>query len=128
LREYIKLWGFVVALDKPKIVKVEDVEPRPVENAEGVRIRVLISSEEAPTYAMRVFEMDPGGHIPRHSHPWEHEIFVLRGVIRVAVGDRIFVVGPRTAIYIPPNVPHEYWCESNDGAEFICTIPNKPTA
>lgn len=116
-----------MALNKPKVVRVEDVEPKPVENAVGTRIRVLISNSEAPTYAMRLFEMDPGGHIELHSHPWEHEIFVLRGKVRIRIGSEVFEVGPRTAIYIPPNVPHEYWCVGEEKAEFICIIPNRPT-
>jgi len=117
-----------LALDKPKVVKADEIEPKPVEGATGTRIRVLISSSDAPTFAMRLFEMDPGGHIELHSHPWEHEIFVLRGRVRVRIGDQTIEAGPRTAIYIPPNVPHEYWCISEEKAEFICVIPNKPSA
>lgn len=115
-------------LDKPKVVRVEDVEPKPVENAVDTTIRVLISSEEAPTYAMRVFEMGSNGHIPAHSHPWEHEIFILEGRVRIRVEDQVFELGPNTAIYIPPNKVHEYWNIGGGRARFICTIPNRPTA
>ncbi len=114
-------------LEKPKIVHVSKVEPEHVPNAEKTNVRVLFSPEETPTYAMRFFEIDVGGHIPAHKHPWEHEIFVLEGKIKVKVDDKYFTLEPKTAIYIPPCATHEYWNIGNVKAKFICTIPNKPT-
>jgi len=61
-------------ITRPKVVKANEVDIVPVENAQNTWIRVLISASEAPTYAMRIFEMDIDGHIDAHSHPWEHEI------------------------------------------------------
>ena len=45
----------------------EDVEATPVEmdDAEGVRMRMLIGpQEDAPNFNMRMFEVNPGGHTP----------------------------------------------------------------
>jgi len=117
-----------LVLDKPKVVQLEDVKPQNVENAVDTTIRVLISGEEAPTYAMRVFEMGPRGYIPAHSHPWEHGIFVLEGKLRIKVENEVFELEPNTAIYIPPNKVHEYWNIGGGRVRFICTIPNRPTA
>ena len=59
-----------------KDVKAEDVG----EGAKGVKIRWLIGEQDgAPNFAMRHFEVAPGGHTPHHSHDWEHEVFVLSG-------------------------------------------------
>ena len=117
-----------MVLNRPKIVRVDDVKPEPVANAEGTFIRVLFPPNETLTYAMRVFEMEPKGHIPAHKHPWEHEIFILKGRLRIKVGEEEFILEPETAIYIPPNMVHEYWNIGEEKAKFICTIPNKPTA
>ena len=117
-----------MVLEKPKVVRVSEVRAELVPNTKGTMIRVLFSPEETLTYAMRVFEMEPGGHIPAHKHPWEHEIFILEGKVKAKVGDKVFTLEPGTAIYIPPNIVHEYWNIGNSKAKFICTIPNKPTA
>jgi len=117
-----------MVLTEPKVVRLEDVVLMPVENAKNTWIRVLISTSEGLTYAMRVFEMDVGGHIPAHKHPWEHEIFVLEGRVRIRVEDKVFDLERYTAIYIPPNKVHEYWNVGSSRARFICVIPVRPTA
>jgi len=58
-------------------VPAEDVKE---DDASGVKIRWLISRRDgAENFAMRCFEIEPGGHTPRHSHDWEHEVFILKG-------------------------------------------------
>ena len=65
------------------IVKaVQDVEEIPVTEAgaRGTTIRWMFnSSDGVPTFAMRYFVVKPGGSTPRHAHPWEHEVFVIKG-------------------------------------------------
>jgi uncharacterized cupin superfamily protein len=65
-----------------QIKKLEEVAQAPVtmEGAAGCRVRWLVGDQDAaPNFAMREFELDPGGHTPRHFHPYEHEIYVLEG-------------------------------------------------
>ncbi len=113
-------------MDKPKIVHWKEVPPvHPIEGNFKVRMRVLIGENDAPTYLMRVFEVDPGGVIPNHAHPWEHEIFILKGTLKLRIEDKEYIVQEGHAIYIPPNVPHEYENIGNTTAIFICTIPKQ---
>jgi len=57
-------------------VKAEDVG----EGAFRVRVKWLIDEKVgAENFAMRLFEVEPGGYTPYHKHPWEHEVFVLEG-------------------------------------------------
>ena len=66
------------------IKKIKDVPAVPVEmeGARDVKVRVLFGPDDnAPTFAMRVFELDKAGHTPYHSHPFEHEVIVLNGQI-----------------------------------------------
>lgn len=88
-----------------KVVHYDQVELEPVyaEGAEGAQIRWLISQKDgAPNFAMRMFEVAPGGHTPYHQHEWEHELYCLsgkgalvteRGDIAFAEND-IMYVGP----------------------------------
>ncbi|MCD6196772.1 MAG: cupin domain-containing protein [Staphylothermus sp.] len=104
------------------LVKKEKV---PEDMAEKTWIRWLIRKEDgAPNFAMRVFEVESGGHIKAHSHPWEHEIFVLEGVGDIRIGDRVYRVTSGFFIYIPPNVEHEYWNKGDKPLVFICLIPH----
>ena len=58
-------------------VELENVD---VEGAKGAKIRWLISQKDgAPTFAMRMFEVEPGGNTPYHQHDWEHELYCLSG-------------------------------------------------
>ena len=54
-----------------KITRYTDVPPEQVgEGAEGVSIRWAISQRDgAENFAMRVFQIEPGGFTPRHEPP-----------------------------------------------------------
>ena len=66
----------------PKIVDTEQFQAKPVE-MEGVKdatIReVITEADGAPNFAMRIFEVEVGGHTPLHTHDYEHEIYILGG-------------------------------------------------
>ena len=64
------------------VKKIEDVPAAQVqmEGAKNVTVRVLFGPDDnAPTFAMRLVEIDADGHTPFHAHPFEHEVFVLKG-------------------------------------------------
>ena len=63
-------------------------ESTDLEDAQGVSKRVLIGKNEgAPTFYMRHFHISPHGFSPLHSHPWEHEVYIISGKGSIAVGD-----------------------------------------
>ena len=88
--------------------------------------QVLISSQEAPNFALRRFIMQPGGGMPRHTNTVEHEQYVLNGQARVGIGSEVFEVKKGDVVFIPENVPHWYENTGSDTFEFICVVPNKP--
>ena len=94
-----------------KHVHYDEVEAKDVEmaGAEGVKVRWLISAEDgAPNFYMRRFELDPGGHTPRHSHAWEHEVYILEGegMIFGNGEERPFRAGD--VVYMPPGEVHHF--------------------
>ncbi|NOZ89396.1 MAG: cupin domain-containing protein [Crenarchaeota archaeon] len=108
-------------------VEAEDATVPGGGRLEGVRIRWLVRREDgAPTFAMRLFEMEPGAVIPAHEHPWEHEIFVLDGDVEVCIEERCYQLRRGWFLYIPPNVSHSYRAGSK-GAQFLCIIPHSPS-
>jgi quercetin dioxygenase-like cupin family protein len=103
-------------------VKADDVTEG---GAEGTRIRWLITKGDgAEHFAMRYFEMAPGGHSPHHSHPWEHEVFILEGACLVACGDQKRNVDAGSAVFIPPNVVHHFKNEGKGTLRFLCVVPH----
>jgi quercetin dioxygenase-like cupin family protein len=101
------------------------IEPKEAgDGAKGVRVRWLIDrGVGAENFAMRLFEMDPGGETPLHRHPWEHEIFFLEGSGVVAGGGVEEVFGPGDVVFIPPNELHQIRGGGRSGVKFLCLIP-----
>ena len=59
--------------------------------------------EEATHFMLRRFEIQPGGFIGVHSHPEEHQIFVIKGPIILIDGDENETqVIPRNSFMNPP--------------------------
>ena len=100
----------------------EEVE----EGAEGVLIRWLIRDVDgARNFFMRHFEIALGGHTPRHSHPWEHEVFILegKGVVLGAEGEREF--SPGDAIFVPGGEEHQFRNPGKEPVTLLCLIPSQ---
>ena len=89
----------------------------------GVTMREMVTSDDgAPTFAMRVFDLEPGAATPYHDHPWEHEVFIVRGAghVKSEQGDRPFRAGD--TIFIPGGETHCFVAES--AVQFVCVIPS----
>jgi quercetin dioxygenase-like cupin family protein len=104
-------------------IKQEDIkEPR----FEDVKVRRLITKDDgAENFAMRHFEIAPGGQSAHHTHDWEHETFILDGHGSVVCGEEKKRVGPGYVIFIPPNVPHHFENLGHEALRFLCLIPYK---
>ncbi|MHA2043175.1 MAG: cupin domain-containing protein [Candidatus Thorarchaeota archaeon] len=108
-------------------INYKEREETPVEvaGAKNMTVRWLIGRNTgAKTYAMRHFEIKPGGIIPLHTHDEEHEIFVLEGEAKL-LGDLEGSVAKKDdVVFVPSNLPHGY--DNTKGKKsfrFICVIP-----
>jgi quercetin dioxygenase-like cupin family protein len=103
-------------------VKTED-EHAP---AKGVKIRWLIDEEKgAPTFSMRLFEVEAGGNTPYHTHAWEHEVFILEGegvLIDKTMRER--KVKPWDVILVEPSEKHGFRNPNRETFKFLCLIPH----
>jgi quercetin dioxygenase-like cupin family protein len=95
------------------------------DEAPGVTIRWVIDEEHdgAPFYALRVIEVQPGGHTPDHTHPFEHENFVVEGRGRVLIGETWHDVVPGSVVFVPGGVRHTYVNAGDAPFRFLCGIP-----
>jgi quercetin dioxygenase-like cupin family protein len=113
-----------------KVQHYEKIESQPVDmpGAEGCAVRWLIGQQDgAPNFAMRQFEVQQGGFTPRHSHPYEHEVFVLEGTGVVLEGDRERSLASGDVVYVAPNEVHQFRNTGSTPLKFISLVPNSAT-
>ncbi len=103
-----------------------EVPSEPLSVGVGASKAVLISSQEAPNFALRKFAIRPGGSMPLHINLVEHEQYVLKGKAQVVIDDVVHEVEPGDVVFIPANVPHSYTTLSDEDFVFLCSVPNKP--
>jgi len=109
-----------------RIVHSWDVAAQPVqeEGAKGATVRWLISRPEgAPSFAMRLFELQPDGSTPLHSHAWEHEVFILEGEAEVVCDAGPTRVAAGDAVLVLPDERHQFRNVGGSVARFLCMIP-----
>ena len=104
----------------------KDVAPEKVtaEGTRGATIRWLISDKDgAPNFALRLFEVEPGGYTPYHKHPWEHEVFILKGkgILVTEAGETPFE--GNFFIFIPPGEMHQFKNTGDEPLVFLCIVP-----
>ena len=105
----------------PTQIEWEEVKEQ---GAQGVRKKVLIGEKEgAPNFIMRMFEVEPGGTTPCHSHPWEHEVYVLSGRGKVFAGGKEIEIAPGDALLIEPDEEHQFKNPYSQPLIFLCLIP-----
>lgn len=91
--------------------------------AQGASVQWLLSAAEgAPTFALRRFSLAPGGQTPLHSHPWEHEAYVLGGSGVVVTNAGETPVQADCAVLILPDEEHCFRAGA-DGLQFLCLVP-----
>jgi quercetin dioxygenase-like cupin family protein len=101
-------------------VKAKDAE----EGASKLKIRWLITKEMgAENFAMRLFEMEPGGYSPLHAHPWEHEVFILEGEGSVFDGENAKEFKAGDVVFVPPSERHQFKNNGRKTLKFLCLIP-----
>ncbi len=112
-----------------KHISYKDVEPVEYNNeaVKGVSGRVLIGKADgADNFCMRFFELAPGGNTPKHSHEWEHEVFIHSGSGEVLCDGAWKPVVAGDALFVPGNEPHQFRNAGEAPFSFVCIIPAGP--
>lgn len=83
---------------------------------EGVVSRVW-SGEQA---ALSAIELEPGAHVPEHSHPNEQTGLLLQGTLTFRIGDETKELRAGSTWVIPSDVPHEV--DAGPGGAFLVEL------
>ena len=90
---------------------------------QGVRMAVMVGREDgAPNFALRQFQVEPGGHSPRHSHDYEHEVYVVDGGGTVLLNGKEQSIRAGDVVYVPADHEHQFRA-ANGGLKFLCLVP-----
>ena len=86
--------------------------------AHGIKMRTVIGEKDgAPNFCMRIISLEAGGESPDHSHPWEHENFIISGKGTLEVDGKTVNLHPSDVLYIPPNAHHHF--RATEALEFV---------
>ncbi len=88
--------------------------------------RVLVGPAEGwDGHVMRLFEIGPGGHTPRHSHDWPHINVVVagRGVLHVDGVDHEIVQG--SSAFVPAGATHQFSNAGDETLQLVCIVPER---
>ena len=92
--------------------------------AKDVTIRWLLGQgSPAPNFYLRLFEVQPGGHSPYHTHPGEHEIFILEGRGRINARGGACPVAAGSFALVEPNEEHQFENTGDGVLKFLCLVP-----
>jgi quercetin dioxygenase-like cupin family protein len=90
----------------------------------GVSKRVLIGPKDgAQGFAMRYFEVRPGGNSAFEHHPEIHQVYVLHGRGQVLLGDTWHDIAEGDVVYIEPEEQHQLKAAADAPLGFICVAP-----
>ena len=101
-------------------------EPVEMEGAEGVTVRWLLAADQgASNFHMRRFTVAAGGQTPRHSHPFEHEVYVLegRGEVWDGPAGTWRALKPHDVVLAPADEEHQFRAAADQALVFLCLIP-----
>lgn len=92
--------------------------------AQGIAKKVLVSPAEGwDGYVMRVFDVESKGHTPRHSHPWPHINWIIKGEGILQIDGTDYPVKEGSFAYVPSNAVHQFTNAGSTQFSFICIVP-----
>lgn len=117
-------------LDRPgaAAVLIRNIDETPLTPAampgvQGVTMAVMVGREHgAPNFSLRQFKVEAGGHSPRHSHDYEHEVFIVGGGGTVFLEGRENPIRSGDIIFVPADEEHQFRA-GPQGLRFLCLVP-----
>ncbi|MBN1652876.1 MAG: cupin domain-containing protein [Deltaproteobacteria bacterium] len=112
-----------------KIFKYTDLAATTLDtdSIKSVKAAVAIGKADgASNFCMRIFTIEKGGYTPRHSHAWEHGIFIHQGRGQVFNQGSWIDVESDSVIFISGNEKHQIRNTGDSPLVFVCVIPSGP--
>lgn len=110
------------------VANEKDVSATPFNSIEvkDAAMKVLVSEKEGwQDHVMRMIELGPDGHSPKHAHDWPHINYVVagNGVLHMDGKDHPLDAGGYA--FVPEGVVHQYRNTGSEPFRFICIVPSR---
>jgi quercetin dioxygenase-like cupin family protein len=101
-----------------------EVKAVPVVEEPGVAVRWLVSQlDEAPNFALRLYEVEAGAATAAHTHYWEQDVFVLSGRGVVVGDDGEIPLTEGDVVYVPAGEGHQFVNTGHGVLRFLMILP-----
>lgn len=101
------------------ITKLEDAEFFYPSGHYGVSDKVLVGRKNGARFDLWYGFFAPGAYAEPHSHDFEQVFFILKGEMSIITNGRKEIIGPNTAVYIPPGEVHSLKNERMEMVELL---------
>ena len=100
-----------------------DLMPAPeVEGTKDAGLRWLTDENSSEFFHMRHVIVEEGGMVGLHDHPYEHQVFVLKGKGKCVIEGEELVLTEGCFGLVPGGVKHSFENIGDGPLEFICCI------
>ena len=110
------------------ISHIDEIEKKALrgETLEGVTKQTAVGPEQGwADHVMRVFTVSPGGHTPKHRHPWPHINYVLDGSGTLYHSGETSGISRGSVAYVPADTEHQFTNTGTENLVFICIVPKE---
>lgn len=95
---------------------------------ENVFHKFLIGKEQGwEDYTIKVFEIEKGGHTDRHSHEYQHIMYVLDGKGNAFIDDVDHPLEKGSFVFFTPDIEHQITNVGDDTFRYVFITTNYDT-
>ena len=108
--------------------RIDPDATRPVamDGVKDVSMRVLLGGEHGmPNFSLRHFVVQPGGHTPRHSHDYEHEVVIISGRGEAEQAGETVTIEKGDVMYVAAESLHQFRNPGPGTLEMLCLVPRE---
>ena len=107
---------------------IDEIEGQPLSGPDIDKVvkRLLVGPDEGwDGWALRLFELQPTGHTPRHHHAWPHINYITKGRGTLHIDGLDHAVEAGSFAYVPATATHQFSNAGNDTFAFLCIVPEE---
>ncbi|MCH7800543.1 MAG: cupin domain-containing protein [Chloroflexi bacterium] len=94
-----------------------------IRNVEGASNPILGPEDGVPNYVMLYVQHAPGASSAHHTHPWEHQAFIVEGSGILWVDGNEYPIKSGDAVLVPPGSEHHF---TNTGDVMLSRVTVNP--
>lgn len=92
----------------------------------NVQKQVLIGGAQGwESHVMRMFTLGRDGFSPKHNHPWDHMVYIVKGEGLIHIDGTDYPVTGDSVAFVPGGTEHQFLQSGKDELVFMCIVPTE---